>query len=612
MKRKVLWSVVSSLMALSLVMAACAQVATPTAPATPVTPASPASPATPVNPAAPVAPTTPTTPRAAEVEGPKYGGWVNYFRPTDITSYDEVVGWQAPAYFLQATNGDLLRGNWARGPAGTGEIKFQSINRYDYKIGNLAESWEMPQPGHWIMHIRKGVRFATNPASWAEASRLVNGREFTAYDAEYALKTYVSATTSYIYRSFPGLRHPEYITATDKTTLEIKVPATEAMNASDMFFDFATVDIPKEVNDKYGNMTNWKNSVGTGPFILSDYTPGGSATLTRNPNYWMKDPVGAGKGNKLPYVDGVRVLILPDASTRLAAFRTGKLDSYDVVWEDLNQVKKTMPQALYRMSQSGGSATVGMRQDKADKPFRDIRVRRALTMAIDYDTLVKTLTGGTGLKLGYPGMDTTFIETWVSWDEAPESVKELYTYNPEKAKQLLKEAGYPNGFKANIVLQSTSVDSMSILKDMWAKVGVQLVFDLKDSGTFAGLTPTRNYDEMITGVGLAGGIRGTRFRGEGQVNISYVSDKYVNDLSDKINETYLINPSEAIALWKKALIYAYDQAWTISIPTSGPGGTFWWPWLKNFYGDQSIGYFDYLSGFQFAWIDQNMKKSMGY
>jgi peptide/nickel transport system substrate-binding protein len=380
-----------------------------------------------------------------------------------------------------------------------------------------------------------------------------------------------------------------------------------------MFLDFAVVDIPKEVVAKYGDMTNWRNSVGTGPFMLTDLVPGSLVTLPKNPRYFMKDPAGPGKGNQLPYVDGVRILVIPDTSTRLAAFRTGKLDMSLVDWADVSQVLKTMPQLSSRKGNSTTETTIAMRQDKKDKPFSDIRVRRALTMAIDYDTLVTTMTGGTAPKLGFPGKDPQFPETWVSFEEAPASVQELFTYNPEKAKQLLKEAGYPNGFKTTVLLPSTSaaIDNLSILKGYWAKVGVDLALDARQQAVFDSLRNTRTYDDMIN-YGGAGGIRGTRFRGDGLVNQSYVNDPVVNEASDKVNATFLVDPAGAMKTYKDLLKYAYDQAWTISFPVGGPSYTFWWPWLKNFYGDTTIGYFNAPNGFQFAWVDQELKKSMGY
>ncbi len=605
MSKRILWLSLSFLMVLSLVIAACAPAAAPATSATPTAPATTTTPTTPI---------TPKTPATPVLEVPKYGGWVNWYRTSDITNFDEVIGWQAPAQTLQMTNGDLLRGDWTRGPAGTGELKVLNGNRYDHKTGYLAESWEMPETGHWIFHIRPGVRYAVNPAQHAEASRLVAGREFNANDAEFILRKYATTPTAYIYRAFPGLRTAN-ITALDKGTLDIKVPPTEAVNAAAMFHDFATVDIPKEVIDKYGNMSNWKNSVGTGAFMLTDFVPSSLATLTRNPNYFMKDPSGTGKGNQLPYVDGVRILIIPDTSTLYAALRTGRIDLGVVSWQDSASMMKTSPQLIYRMDAEGVSTTVGMRTDKP--PFNDIRVRRALTMAIDYETLITTLTGGTGVKMIYPGTrDPVYKETFLPFSEAPASVQELYTYNPEKARQLLKEAGYPTGFKTTVLLPSVTatIDNMSILKDMWAKVGVTLAIDSRETGVFNSLAAVRNYDQLITGVGLSGGsalMQGNRMQGEGQVNMSYINDPRVNEVYLKVQPLMFSNPSEAMGTVKEMLKYVYDQAWFFSFPSAGPSHTFWWPWLKNFYGDTSIGWFD--SNFaQFAWIDQNLKKTMGY
>ena len=90
-------------------------------------------------------------------------------------------------------------------------------------------------------------------------------------------------------------------------------------------------------------------NVGTGAFMITDFVPGSVATLKRNPNYWDKDPIGPGKGNALPYIDELRYLIIPDASTREAAMRTGKIDQWGLTgdqWETVNTLKKNVPALL--------------------------------------------------------------------------------------------------------------------------------------------------------------------------------------------------------------------------------------------------------------------------
>ncbi|KKS33599.1 MAG: Extracellular solute-binding protein, family 5, partial [Parcubacteria group bacterium GW2011_GWC2_42_13] len=99
--------------------------------------------------------------------------------------------------------------------------------------------------------------------------------------------------------------------------------------------------VPPEVVAKYGDMSKWYNAVGTGPFLLTDYVPGSQALLPRNPNYWKKNPVGPGTGDQVPYIDALQYLIIPDASTRLAALRTGKLDRMaNLTFEDAGQIRK--------------------------------------------------------------------------------------------------------------------------------------------------------------------------------------------------------------------------------------------------------------------------------
>jgi len=316
-------------------------------------------------------------------------------------------------------------------------------------------------------------------------------------------------------------------------------------------------------------------------------------------------------------VDGVNFLILPDLSTRLAALRTGKLDMMSgVTWEDAAFTKKTTPKLMHRKTAGYTQGMIGMRISKP--PFNDIRVRRALMMAIDYEEIVNSLYGGEGQIVTYPiSYYKEYGDAFLGLDdpEMPASVKELYVYNPEKARQLLTEAGYPDGFKTTLMLPSTpaNIDYLSIIKDMWFKVGIDVELDVKESGVFSSLRFDRNYENMINS--SCGPVTtlytGENLRGDAWVNISYVDDPIVNEASDEVQRTFLVDRDEAHRIYKELMKYVLDQAWVIP-GTKSYSYIFWWPWLKNYSGETTIGYYNSPNWIQYIWLDQDLKKSMGY
>jgi peptide/nickel transport system substrate-binding protein len=331
----------------------------------------------------------------------------------------------------------------------------------------------------------------------------------------------------------------------------------------------------------------------------------------------MKDPVGPGQGNQLPYLDAVRWLIIPDISTRLAALRTGKIDRmYGINWEDAALMDKTTPELLKAETGQSAISPVYMRTDKA--PFSDIRVRRAMMMGIDFETVSAGMYNSLGNIITWPynaPAPHAYSGLYLGLDDPdmPESIKELYTYNPDKAKQLLSEAGYPDGFRAELVLTATNVDYYSIYKDMWSKVGIELVLDVKESGAFASINQDRAYESLITSATGPPSIWPMLIvmTGEGWQNQSYLDDPVINDAAAEIGKLAITDPVEAMGLTRELMKHVLDQAYVIPNP-SFPSFLYWWPWLKNYSGERSIGYFWVESWPQWVWLDQDMKASMGY
>jgi len=550
---------------------------------------------------------------------PQYGGALIVAAVGDVTFFDP-KDWVGGGITLDLTNQRLWDGDWSKGPAGgygTNETDWASS--YDvraHKMGYLAESITFVVDddginGHIIYKIRPGINWYVSP--YSEASQLVGGREVTADDVVYSLTRVTTDTTANIYRSNPALRDA-IIEKTAPDEVTVTVPVERLLEAGKRFGD-STFPVPQEVIDTFGDMKDWENNVGTGPFMLKDYVTGSAAVLVRNPNYWMTDPVGPGEGNKLPYLDEVRWQIIPDASTRLAGLRAGKIDTLtDIPYEDAKQLDiNTAGQGL--MNRELAKITlkpIYMRTDK--EPFNDVRVRRAMMMATDFNTIEEGLYDNTGNILTWPYDYTpAYKDLYLSLDDpdCPDSVKELYVYNPEKAKELLAEAGYPDGFKTDLILINTEVDYYSIVKDQWAKVGIDLNLQVVEIGQQTNIQVSKSHEQLITAATGPPSVWPMLIvlTGEGWQNSSIIDDPIINEAAAEIGFKAITDEKGAMQDTRELMKHVLDQAYVIPA-ASYPTYCYWWPWIKNYSGERSIGYFWVQSWPQYIWVDQQLKDSM--
>jgi len=548
-------------------------------------------------------------------EGPQYGGVINLRLAEDILGFDEIDTGHYAVTTVHLTNEELLQGDWARGPAGTNEADwlYAGANRAELKTGAIAESWEIPEKGTMVFRIRKGVHYALDPSS--EASRLVNGRELTADDVVFSLKRLCEAgTRSYIRAVYAGLADSVEITAPDEWTVVVKCPPEEFGNSVSMFPDFASI-VPPEVVEEYGDMTDWRNSCGTGAFMLTDFVPGSGATVIRNDNYWEKDPIGPGKGNQLPYVDEINILVIPDVSTSIAALRTGKIDTYYASWEDALDIIETSPELIYSKNlTSDGCLCLYMRQDDPEMPFSDVRVRRALMLAINHPEIRDEYYGGEAEILNWPVAPVReYIGAYLPLEELPESTQELYGHDPDKAKQLLAEAGYPDGFKTNILCGSaaTYVDVLSMVAAYWAEIGVELELDTREWAVINSLGTARRYKELLyfgnSGIGTY--YKMINFNGVSSWNGSYVDDAHVKEVHAQMTDLVGMDEAKMMELNRELMPYVLEQAWVISMPT-GYSYQFWQPWLKNYHGELALGYYNLRVHYKYLWLDLDLREEM--
>jgi peptide/nickel transport system substrate-binding protein len=258
-----------------------------------------------------------------------------------------------------------------------------------------------------------------------------------------------------------------------------------------------------------------------------------------------------------------------------------------------------------------GGMFVAMRVDT--KPFDDVRVRRALNMAVNKQEIIKAYYGGNAEMLGFP-MHPTWTGYYEPLSDMPESIKELFVYNPAKAKQLLAEAGYPNGFTFKTQTSSASLDNdlLAMVAAYLAKVGVKMEIQVMEySAYLSAMTTKTNAPGYFLQAGLNNPTTSLRktFVSKQTWNPSQHADP---EFDKKMAEVYA-EPDERVRQIKVKLMVReiLDKAPHIFLPVPHVY-TAWWPWVKNYGGELRAGADRPGPIHARVWIDQALKKQLGY
>lgn len=325
----------------------------------------------------------------------------------------------------------------------------------------LAESWERPDDTTIIFHLRKGVKFH-------------NGDEMKASDVKFSLERALkSPEVSHILDGVKGVEVLDDYTV--KVTTE-KPMAAILNNLSHTTIAILSEKATTEAGDSFG-----QNPIGTGPYKFVSWQSGDRVTLEAFPDYWQGEAP----------VKNVVFRNIVEETNRTIGLETGELDIiYDIQGMDKNKLKDDERFNLIEGPQLS-LTYLGFNMKKA--PYDNPKVREAISYAIDQKPIIDTVF----LGAGEPANSILGPNVFAYYDV------EKFTQDIAKAKALLAEAGYPNGFKAKIWVNDNPVrrDTAVILQDQLKQIGIDLTIETVEWGAFLDGTARGDHEMYLLGWG---------------------------------------------------------------------------------------------------------------
>jgi peptide/nickel transport system substrate-binding protein len=472
----------------------------------------------------------------ASTKPPKRGGVLTRTSAWDPPVIDPRLTQSVGLFqFAGLTSSRLVRYAFPDEATGTNDLTIK---------GDLAESWQA-SPDHrtWTFKLRQGVK-------WQNLAPL-NGRELVAADVKYCFEAYAKdGVQSFNFREIEGMEAP------DKYTLRVHLQTPNVFLPQNLA-ESVTVIFSREVLEQDGDLK--KRLVGTGPYILKEHTRKVRIVLQRNPDYYDK---------ARPYVDEYVILSTPDAATRLAAFRAGQSD---ILWvaslSEVETVRKTNPNAVVQAYKNVLTPFgVALAQDKP--PFNDLRVRRAISMAIDRQKQVDTVYE----RHGFLGWGVPYIY----YQDTPPTAAQLgpyWQYRPAEAKKLLAEAGHPNGFETTLFyyeyFPQMSSQVQLVQQDLKKNLNINVKITKLDYTTYYGRYVEGKWDGMSWGFqsGHAVGVDERTYQymhSKSTKNFFRVNDPVIDELTTKLRQTP--DPAGQRATTKKIVDRELDQVLRMWMP----------------------------------------------
>ncbi|MBI2935820.1 MAG: ABC transporter substrate-binding protein, partial [Chloroflexi bacterium] len=397
-----------------------------------------------------------------------------------------------------------------------------------------------PDPLTYKFTVRRGVLW---PAYGDMAKYMTRtDREVTSEDIVWYMKTQQAG--GFYGRSFASVDKYEVVDRYN-FTVRMKEPFSDFLKA---LSGYGLGLVAKECYDA-GNacMENELTIISPGPYYVEQFVPRTITVKRRNPEFWLKG---------LPYIDSYKNVPITDPAAVKAAFVTGKSHNYEVytIAEKDLLLKQRPEVAVQSINCTCGAMSMLWHLNK--KPFDDLRVRRALNMALDRKALWQATSEGFDAQ-----------PTFMPWDylglDLPQPLEEhgpYYQYNLEEAKRLLKEAGYSDGFKIAIETGFSSgaqLDKAAVAKEMWKKVGVEADIKIVDNLALTSLRYEKTWRDIWYSWCLQCGQNTADdymlfFTSDGPFNFSDIKDPWVD-------QAYLKQRKEVDPAKRKDILWEIER-----------------------------------------------------
>lgn len=538
----------------------------------------------------------------------QYGGTltaVDALASRNEPSWDVVESSSVSAqWYLSPVEESLMEGDVInKGPRGTNENAyntFQAEISDNLLIGALIESWDYTQEP-------LGVTFKVRPGVYWQANENIGmeSREVTAEDIAYHINRYRSSSKA---SKMEGWTDENPAQVIDENTVFLSFTKPFASWAFVVGYALYNNVYPEEMVD--ANPNQWTSVAGTGPFAISSYTEASNVTYIKNENWRLSEQNINGEVCQAPFVDQLVLPIMPDESVQISALRAGQIDimtGVNIMYKETLQ--STCPELNLVESPSGSA--YNLRFNSTNGPCADMDFRRALLIGTDNETLTATFDGA--VMGGYPYSYSLGESIYTPIEDLPDDVKILYGYDPDLALSMLEEGGYAGEtMTLNYISTDTTAATIAeLLADQWSKLGLNVQLNVVDAAVYA------SYDTG-DGTGWSGALIKTggnskTSRGiENSRNFTYLnaySDEKFNQMMDEMMAETDTEKREALI--KEAAVYFMGTVDEFGLFETTSLNC-WWPWVKNYYGESDAGCYNMAQMFGTAWIDQNLKKEMGY